>query len=184
MAIKSVSKLLQPRVCVDSRDGFSLIELLVVSILGSVVTIAAAQVLINHVRSSVSTEALLRAQDTWSRLQFLLDQEIQEAESISVSGSTLTLTMPRVNNVTDTIAYTLSGSDLIRTGPNINTGTGALIPGTSIQATLLDNVIQFTPVLSGGNNRTVTYTLNTKDPSGFQFREAKITSAQTRTRIL
>lgn len=164
--------------------GFSLVELLVVSVLGSIITIAAAQVLIGHIRSSVSTEAMLRAQDTWSRLQFLLDQEIQEAESFSATGTTLTLTMPNVNGVVDTITYTLSGTDLTRTGPNINTTNGALMPGTSQEAILVGNVTEFAPVLSGTNNRTVTYTLNIRDPSGFSFRQSKSTAAQTRTRIL
>lgn len=168
----------------SANQGFTLVELLVVSVLGSVVMIAAVQALIGHIRASAVTEAMLRSQDTWSRLQFLLDQEIQEAESLTAAGSTLTLTMPLVNGSRDSIIYTLSGTNLQRTGPNINAGSGALIPGTTGTATVVGNISEFTPLLSGSNNRIVTYTLNIQDPSGFKFRQAKTTAAQTRARIL
>lgn len=165
------------------QGGFTLVELLVVSVLGSVVTIAAAQVLISHLRASVATEGMLRVQDTWSRVQFLLDQEIQEAERITASGSTLTLTMPTLEGITDTITYSLNAGNLIRNGPNINAADGSLLPGTSSTDTLVGNVTEFEPEANTAN-RTVTYTLNIRDPSGFTFREAKTTGAHTRTRIL
>jgi prepilin-type N-terminal cleavage/methylation domain-containing protein len=165
--------------------AFTLPELLIVSVIGGILLVSAAQLILAHVRTTTRIEGKLRAQDVWTRVQFLLEQEIQESACSTASGSTLILTLPPCGEATSpTITYNLQGTNLIRTGPTIDSANGALIlDGSSSTDTVASNVSSFAP--SSADGRNVAYQLNILDPSGFSFSSAgKSSSAQTRSRII
>lgn len=166
-------------------QAFTLPELLIVSVIGSVLLVGAAQLILAHVRTTTRIEGKLRSQDVWSRIQFLLEQEIQESACSSAEGSQLTLTLPPCGEPTSpTITYSLKGTNLIRTGPTIDSADGSLIlNGLSSTDIVAGNVSSFFPSSTDGRN--VSYQLNILDPSGFSFSsEGKSSSEQTRSRII
>lgn len=82
-----------------------------------------------------------------------------------------------------TITYSLQGTNLIRTGPTIDSANGSLILNESSTDTVASNVSAFTA--SSADGRNVAYQLNILDPSGFSFSsEGKSSSAQARSRII
>ena len=64
-------RLTPPRIQRRAR-GYSLLELLLVSGMGLLLVAVVISVIDGHVRSRTSMEALMRLQDHWSRVQFLL----------------------------------------------------------------------------------------------------------------
>lgn len=154
-------------------SGFSLVELMVAALAGVVLILGASQILISHIQTSSRIEARLRLQDTWSRLQFLLDQEIQEARSASISGSSLTLKVPSGSSGSATVdvvySYSSSTKQLNRSGPKINSDGSldfALLDPASL---VTSKVSRFAPVLNGSGNQIVEYTVSLIDPSGAAY---------------
>ena len=169
------------------QAGFTLVELLATAVLGGILLVGAAELILSHVRFSARTEAMMRAQDVWTRIQFLMDQEIQEASCLSsTSSSSITLSLPPCGTGARTITYSLSGSNLIRTGPGINVADGSLdlSTATNSTATVARNISSFSASINSDGTEAVTYSLNISDPSGFQFSQAKTTGARTRSRII
>lgn len=169
--------------CRPQNTGYSLIELLIAIIIGGLMITGAASMLIAHMQTSSRSEAINRLQDSWSRIQFLLDQEIQEAIGTARVNncSSLTLAIPATSGGTDTISYDLSGTDLKRTGPDINSD-GTLNFGTSRTDLLMSNVTSFCPSLSDGE---VKYTLALRDASGVVYQnQSQPTGARSRSRII
>ncbi len=165
--------------------AFTLPELLIVSVIGGILLVSAAQLILAHVGTTSRIEGKLRAQDVWTRVQFLLEQEIQESACSTASGSALILTLPPCDDATSpTITYSLQGTNLIRTGPTIDSANGSLIlNGSSSTDTVASNVSAFNP--SSADGRNVAYQLNILDPSGFSFSgEGKSSSAQASSRII
>jgi prepilin-type N-terminal cleavage/methylation domain-containing protein len=166
------------------QRAFTLPELLIVSVVGGLLLVSTAQLILAHVRTTTKIEAKLRSQDVWARVQFLLEQEIQESCS-STGGRELTLTLPPCGEITaPTITYSLDGTDLVRTGPKIDSTDGSLLLYDSFSTDIVaSNVSSFTPSSADGQN--VSYQLNILDPSGFSFSgEGKSSSAQIRSRII
>lgn len=165
------------------NTGYSLIELLIAIMIGGLMITGAASMLIAHMQTSSRSEAVNRLQDSWSRIQFLLDQDIQEAigtPSVN-SCSSLTLAIPTTAGGTDTITYDLSGTDLKRTGPDINSD-GTLNFGTSRTDLLMSNVTSFCPSLMDGE---VDYTLALRDASGVVYQnQSQPTGARSRSRVI
>lgn len=164
-------------------DGYSLIELLIAVMIGGLMMIGAASMLIAHMQTSSRSEAMNRLQDSWSRIQFLLDQEIQEAIGTpSVSNcSSLTLTIPTTSGGTDTITYALSGTELQRTGVGVNSD-GTLNFGTRRTDLLMSNVTSFCPSISDSE---VNYTLALRDVTGVVYQnQSQPSGARSRSRVI
>lgn len=123
--------------------------------------VALVGLIVGHVRSSARMEALLRLQSNWNRAEFLLVHEIQEARSASVSGNTLTLTLPDGR----TIAYGVSNNVLSRTGPPID-ADGLLTSGGSRTDVLIRGVTSFVPT---SQNQSVGFRLDLLDPTGVTY---------------
>lgn len=63
--------------------GFSMVELLVASVVGLVVLVAIAEALIAHLRSSNSSEALFRQRQDWARAEHFIETEIAHSRRVS-----------------------------------------------------------------------------------------------------
>lgn len=171
--------------------GFSLTELLVAISIGSIVIVGAAQMLIGHIKSSANTEAMMRAQDTWARIQHLIDQDIQEAECLSTStdNKTLTIELPPCDNSTNKkIIYTLDNEELTRTGPSIQSDGTLNTSISPASETVATHVSLFTVSVdqtrAPGSSAIATYKFNTVDPTGFTFSSQKSTEAKSRSRVI
>lgn len=184
MVIKKLSSQSSGQSAGAFQRAFTLPELLIVSVVGGLLLVSAAQLILAHVRTTTKIEAKLRSQDVWARVQFLLEQEIQESCN-STGGSELTLTLAPCGETTSpTITYSLDGTNLVRTGPKIDSTDGSLLLNDSSSTDIVaSNVSSFTPSSADGQN--VSYQLNILDPSGFSFSgEGKSSSAQIRSRII
>jgi len=149
--------------------GFSLVELLVASVIGSLVVVAAAMVLGPHLRLNQRMEGYTRLQDRWMRVAFLLDTEIQKASSISVGTNSLTLTVPvSGGSLPSTIIYYQQGTTLLRSGPTID-DNGNLQPASpTTGVVVVDGVAAggFQPQLKTANSGlTLDYAINLFDPN-------------------
>ena len=71
--------------------GFSMVELLVASVVGLVVLVAVAEALIAHLRSSASSEALFRQRQDWSRAEHFLETEIAHSSRLRTTASSAEL---------------------------------------------------------------------------------------------
>lgn len=173
---------------VKGFSGFTLTELMIASAIGSIVVVLAAQSLIAHLRLSARSEAMMRAQDIWSRIYHLIDQDIQEASCIAVNTSTkvLTLTMSSCEMTNPSkVTYSLSNGSLQRVGPPVSPTDGTLdLSAAAITAQVAGNISEFSPSLNTAGNLSVNYSLNIEDPSGFSFQNAKTTATHVRSRII
>jgi len=152
--------------------GFSMVELMIGGAVGVICLGALITVILSYVRSRDRLEAVLRLQDQWGRLQFLLDREIQEATPVTASSSVsascgagsvaLSLEVPGNSN---RILYYLSGTTLRRCGPVI-TSSGDL-GATVSDALLLNGVTSFTVNTSDPQRPTYAFTLT--DPNGVSY---------------
>jgi type II secretory pathway component PulJ len=104
------------------RPGFTLTELLILTGLAGLLMMALVAMVVGHGRSRGEMEAVMKLQDDWTRVQFLLDQDIEESISSSAStgacaaGARLTLTVAGTNQP---ISYYLDGTNLRSFGPTI-----------------------------------------------------------------
>jgi Tfp pilus assembly protein PilW len=166
-----------------------MVELLIVCTLGLLCLGAILTVVISYVHSRESLEAMMRLQDQWGRLQFLLDREIQESRPVtaasSINGScgtstpTLALEVP---GVADRIVYYRSGTTLRRCGPTID-ANGNLVASAVSDLPLLEGVTSFSVDTSDSGRPSyrvslqasngVTYS-NQSQPSGTSFRSRVI----------
>lgn len=149
-----------------SRAGFTLPELLIATVLACLLMAALVAVVVGHVRSRRTMEAVMKLQDDWTRVQFLLDQDIEESIASSTasvcapSGAKLTLTVAGTNQP---ITYYLAGTNLRRCGPAI-TVTGELSPTASSDELVAERVTSFEVDLS--DPQRPFYTLTLTDPTG------------------
>lgn len=183
-------------------QGFTLIELLVVAGVGSLLIGAVATVLVSQLRVQQQMEGRNRLQERWARISFLLDQEIQEAHTVTVVANGLRLTVCEPLAVGDfyaaspsrcsdgpsgqgtpgndiTIEYALSGNVISRTGPDIN-AQGQLVADTFNTHALSSGVSAFTPTPQADG--TVDYTLTLVDPNnpaGQSFSKSGTARART-----
>ena len=168
-----------------SSGGFSLTEVLIAIAVGSVLMAGAASMLVSHTRTSARAEALIRLQDAWSRVQFLMDQEIQESigSPTIVTCTSLTLEMPDSSGSTDTVTYALSGTTLSRSGPEVSADDGTLIEGSSsTDQVVMTGVTDFCPTSDSGE---INYTLALRDASGVVYQNrSQPSGARTRSRII
>lgn len=163
------------------QRGFTLVELLIVSSAGLLVLLAIITVVVSYVRSRERVEAVLRLQEQWGRLQFLLDREIQEAMPVSSASSVnsacgqvspiLALEVP---GFSDRIVYYLSGSDLKRCGPGIDASGN--LSSTISNGLVLSGVSSFS-VDSTSDNQRPSYRLTLTDANGVTYSNSSQPSA-------
>ena len=152
-----------------SRPGFTLPELLIGTVLAALLMAALVAVVVGHVRSRRTMEAVMKLQDDWTRVQFLLDQDIEEsitssnASGCASSGARLTLTVAGTNQP---ITYYLEGTNLRRCGAAV-TVTGELSPGATSDELVAERVTRFEVDLS--DPQRPSYTLTLTDPTGAAY---------------
>lgn len=165
--------------------GFTLSELLLASALGLVLMGALVSMIVSHVRSRNRMETLLRLQDQWTRVQFLIDQDIQEsrppAAGVQGCGSgdrRLVLEVPGFNN---RITYYLVGTDLWRCGPTID-ANGTLVD-TPSDALMVRGVSRFEVNLD--DPQRPSYLLSLRDSTGIEYTNRREPSGATsRSRVI
>lgn len=148
--------------------GFTLVDLLITSLIIGLILAAGSSVILSQIRSSSLQESVRRLQDHWGRINHLLEREITEsASAAAVADTSLTLTLPAGQTIT--YAHSAVTRTLTRTGPPINdNGTLNLTPGTAnVSSVMLDNVDAFRPTIT--NLREPTYTLTVADGLGATF---------------
>ncbi|WP_216905447.1 prepilin-type N-terminal cleavage/methylation domain-containing protein [Synechococcus sp. CCY 0621] len=148
--------------------GFTLVELLIASVITGVIFATGSNVMVTQIRVSAQQESVRRLQDHWGRINHLLETEITEsASATAVSGTSLTLTL--AGGQTITYAFDAGSRTITRTGPPINdNGTLNLTPGTAnVASVLLTNVEAFAPTIT--NSREPAYTLALSDALGASF---------------
>lgn len=134
---------------------------MVVVAVSSGLLVALVGLIVGHVRSSTRMEAMLRLQSNWNRAEFFLVQEIQEAKSASVSGDTLTLTLPDDRE----IVFSVSDNTLTRNGPPVD-ADGVLTSASNRTDVLIRGVTEFAPTFQ---NQTVNFRLDLNDPTGVTY---------------
>ena len=145
------------------RAGISLVELLMVLVVGSVVLTGAIAMMVSHIRTSSQMAALLRLQDQCGRVQFLVNFEIQQAERADGGGPTLSLDVPGMDVP---ITYTLTNGELWRKGPPIN-ALGRLVNDPAVDAVVARRVQAFT--VNVENPRHPIYSLTLSDANGVTY---------------
>ncbi|MFN5163692.1 MAG: hypothetical protein ACK5IA_17795 [Cyanobacteriota bacterium] len=177
-------------------QGYSLLELLLVTGMGLLLVTVVLSVIDGHVRSRTSMEALMRLQDHWSRVQFLLEQDIQESQGMVAtsngcgSGSRqLTIQVPSDTPATPAyITYylkTLSGgTELWRCGPAVK-ADGDLDFSTPSDALLVRRVGAFSVTTSSSDPQRISYSLTLTDPSGATYtNQAQPSGGMSRSRVI
>lgn len=150
------------------QHGFSITEVMIAAAIGGTLMVGAVSMIIAHTRTAVRSEALIRLQDSWSRVQFFLNQEIQESQGTPViSGCDLQLSMPTSSGGFDTVTYSLNGTDLERTGPTVAMA-GTLEEGTSSTDVVMSGVNAFCAELINDSG-AVRYTMTLADRSGVTY---------------
>ena len=199
MEIKKLSKYIGHT---SSSHGLTLVELLVAVVLASIVIIFAGRALILQTRISSRSEAIVRSQDSWNRISFLINQDIEEARCIKEpemgEGTTLTLSMSHScediaeDASLDTVDIQYSINDdghLERRGPPIK-GDGSLDFDFNCDGE--DEETKCTSIVSSWvedfrvarmNDWRVEYSLTITDPTEIPF-PPRTTSTHVRTRII
>jgi Tfp pilus assembly protein PilW len=167
------------------------VELLVTLVVGGVLLTATISALISHFQYSAQLEARNRLQDHWGRVNFLLDAEIAEADTITIdavvcdnAASLMTLNVRSADgsNNTAAIRYAVNAAgDLVRCGPPVNTDGSLDFLGNADTSTLVPNA-QLVVVLA--TNRNPTYTLTLTDPSSGVTYANQISGSRSRVRVI
>lgn len=156
--------------------GFTLTELLIVSVVGVVLISSLALLILSYTRSRERIEAITRLQDQWGRVQFLLDQEIQEARATTISSVTVPSSCPSQASsaavlvlsppdVSLPIIYYRSSDMLRRCGAQVD--VNGLLTSTVSDRLILRNVSAFSVDLS--DSESPRYTLTLTDGHGFSY---------------
>ena len=191
MEVKKSSKYMDSA---SSSTGFTLVELLLAVVLASIMIIFAGRALILQTRITSRSEAIMRSQDTWNRISYLIDQDIEESrcikEPITGEGSSLVLSMSSscediandANLKTIDIKYYIdTNGDLARIGPPIK-GDGSLdFDGNEDEHIVSESVKDFR--VTRLNDWRGEYKLTVTDPTEIPF-PARVTSSHARTRII
>jgi len=147
---------------------FTLVELLISSLIMGVIFAAGSNVMVTQIRVSAQQESVRRLEDHWGRINHLLDRDITEsASAAAVANTSLTLTLS--GGQTITYAFDAGTRTITRTGPPINdNGSLNLTSGTDpVASVLLTDVDAFAPTIT--NSREPTYTLAISDGLGASF---------------
>ena len=177
----------------SSSPGITIPELLVAIAIASILIVFAGQALIIQTRITSRSEATMRAQDTWSRIIGLIDQDIEEARCIKepeTSGTSLILSMsascedmlndPTLSTVD--VKYSFSDGALSRTGPPINPSDGSLDFSSDGLDIVSDLVTDFK--VTRITNFSVNYELTLSDPIKDFTYPSRTATTHLRTRVI
>ena len=156
--------------------GFTILELLVTSVIIGLIFAAGATMIVSHIRQSAVQESVRRLQDEWGRINYFMATEIGEAASAAVVPNT-SLTLTLLGGQTITYAFNAATNTLTRTGPPVRSN-GRLDLSSSSTVDFLTNITAFTP--STANNREPSYAITLTDGRGNNFIGF---SSSARTRI-
>ena len=177
-------------------NGFTLTELLVVSFLLALFVISAASISNAMLNSNLKLLQTIALRDNWKKIAQLINADIQEACSASVSSNILTLRVLATPETTanlcsganaSTITYQKSGSNLVRTGPMVKQdGTlssgGTFLP--SATQTLTADVSAFTPSIASGSSFNPTFSLTlSRAGNSYSGSTTGSASADSRARV-
>lgn len=137
----------------SNRNGFTLIEILVVIAILSIVLVAFSSTLFSILNGEAKTEVSNQVKQNGEYVLSFIDQTIRNARNIAVSGggSVLTAVNPDGNSSTTTISC-------VTGNPNKFTLTSTGVPPINSQpitedfVTVLDCTNVFTPLPSNNNN--------------------------------
>ena len=133
-----------------AADGFSLVELLVASAIGLVLTIGGVAMYFGNLRATTTLVTGQTLRDNWARVNLFINADISEACNAAVVGGALVLTLdptpadPCGDPGNVTITYSLTGDSLVRTGPPID-DNGVLNLGATAISQALINGVAFDP---------------------------------------
>lgn len=157
-------------------NAFTLVELLVVSVIGGVLLAATAGVIVSHIRSTAIQEVSQRLRDDFGRISYLMETEIGEGDSVTFAvgcsaTSGFTIRLPRLPSLQDgttpaavTIRYYNDGAgNLRRIGPDV-LPSGELNYATSQDLVVNENTLLTIPACN--DPRVVNYSLTIGTPAG------------------
>lgn len=177
------------------QAGLTLVELLLASVVFSLIVAAAATAIVANVRTANRSEAIQRLREHWGRVSYFLDTEIAEGDTASstagcsgVSNLAFSMVIP-VNPPlssgpsTAKIDYYNKNGGVWRCGPPVGRN-GRLVfslSGTSLVTT--DSLLVDGASLSANisNNREPIYTLSLTDVTGVQYSQTSSTRSSIRT---
>lgn len=149
------------------RGGFTLVELLVAVAIGGLVLSGAVIILISHIRASTRLAALQHLQDHCGWVQFLINREIEQAESAMDTGGALTLTVPGMDTAI-TYVHDADSRELRRSGPAINAqGRLDAVLDSRVGDLVARDVESFT--VDATNPRAPRYSLTMSDATGARY---------------
>jgi prepilin-type N-terminal cleavage/methylation domain-containing protein len=162
-------------------NGFTLVELMVSLVIGSLVIVAAVVSVVAHIRSSSNLEAAQSINNDLSRITFFLETEVGEGATITygqsmspcaAGNSLFTINVPNSGGTGATLAstpihYFVTGSSptasLNRCGPPIN-NNGTLNYGGGSTAVVV-NTNTTIQLANSTDPKAITYNLTLWDPS-------------------
>ena len=174
--------------------GFTLLELLITLALGGMVMGLASSVITSHLRTTQKQSELQRMRDHWGRINFFLETEIREGQSLGTengvgicadkAGRVLTVTVPHpaAAGSTGLIVYYNKDADLWRCGPAVQRN-GTLDFSNQADGILVENATLAVPTGFTGPTDSVTYTVTLRSwDGGSLFTFAESSSARTSIR--
>ncbi len=123
-----------------AADGFTLVELLVASAIGLVLTIGGVAMYFGNLRATTTLVTGQTLRDNWARVNLFINADISEACNAAVVDGALVLTLdptpadPCGNPGNVTITYSVTGDSLVRTGPPIDANGVLNLGATAISA--------------------------------------------------
>ncbi|MFM7314640.1 MAG: hypothetical protein ACKO0M_16020 [Cyanobium sp.] len=139
---------------------------MVVAVIGAAVLVAAISVVLSSLRVTGRMAALRHLQDHCGWVQFLINHEIEQAESASTTtAGELNLTVPGFTNK-PTIIYRLNTDThrLLRTGPGIDLQGRLMASSEPVSDLVARDVEAFDVTVT--NPRSPRYRLTIKDTGG------------------
>ena len=182
--------------------GFTLVELLTVSFLLGLFVASVASVSTSMLNSDLRLLQIIALRDNWKKISQLMNADVQEACSASVSNNILTLRiLPQAVNPTitcssidasgnpyaSTITYRLSGTNLLRNGPRVKQdgtlSSGNTFLGSSEQI-LSSDVSYFLPSIAAGSSFNPAFKLTlTRGGVSYSGSDTQTVSSESRTRV-
>ena len=160
--------------------GLTLVELLITLLIASILLVGTSAIFVRHMKDVQRLEAYTRLQENWKRVQYLIDQDIQEStgsilttSTCAPSGSTgiMTLLIPAAGgsaiSSTGSVTYYKNGSELRRCGVSISLDGSLDTSVTNTDSLVASGITSFTPDTT--NSRLPNYSLSISDATGLSY---------------